>query len=169
MSISTTFLPEFDREMATARKVLERIPADKFSWKPHEKSFSMGELASHVAHIVGWGETVLKTPSYDVAPGGKPELEAPAKTQEELLAAFDRNVAATRAALETTPDEAMSEPWTLYANGAAVFTQPRVGVLRGMIFNHLIHHRGQLSVYLRLNDIPVPSLYGPSADEQTMH
>jgi uncharacterized damage-inducible protein DinB len=166
MRISDALLPEFDQEMATTRKCLARIPADKFSYKPHPKSFDMGALAVHIATMLDWGVTTLQSDSFDYAPEGAPTYVAPvAKDTAELLAIFDKGSAAFREALSKTENETMMRPWSLLAGGKAVFTMPKVAVLRGMIFNHIVHHRGQLSVYLRMNDIPVPSIYGPSADE----
>ena len=166
MRISDTLLPEFDQEMATTRKCLARIPDDKFSFKPHPKSFDMGGLAVHIATMVDWGAGTLQTDSFDYAPvGGEPYAAPVVKTNAELLAMFDRASAEFRAALAVTENDTMMAPWSLLAGGKPVFTMPRVAVLRGMIFNHLVHHRGQLTVYLRMCDIPVPSIYGPSADE----
>ncbi len=169
MPIADSLLPEFDYEAANTRKVLERCPEDKYGWKPHEKSFSMGQLATHIANMNEWGAMTLATDSFDVAPPGAPPYkEEPFTSRKQLLERYDQNVAKFRAALAATNDEAMMKPWSLLGGGKPIFTLPRVGVLRSMIFNHLIHHRAQLSVYLRLNDVPVPALYGPSADETAM-
>lgn len=166
MKITDALLPEFDQEMKSTRKCLERIPADKFSFKPHPKSFDMGSLAIHIATMLGWGVTTLQSDSFDYAPvGGEPYVPPVAKTNADLLAMFDKNAADFRAALAATENDAMMKPWSLMAGGKVMFTMPRVAVVRGMILNHIVHHRGQLSVYLRLCDIPVPSIYGPSADE----
>jgi uncharacterized damage-inducible protein DinB len=166
MSIAASMLPEFDMEMANTRKTLERIPADKFDFKPHEKSMSMINLATHIANMVDWGTTTLTQDEFDMQPPGtEPYKELPASSVAELLEKFDTNATAMRAALTTVTDEAMMKGWSLLSGGNVIFTQPRAGVLRGMIFNHLVHHRAQLSVYLRMNDVPVPALYGPSADE----
>ncbi len=166
MRIADSLLPEFDQEMASTRKTLERCAEDKFGWKPHEKSFSMAALATHIANMSGWAVFTLKQDSFDYAPPGAPPFkEEPVTSRSELLARFDKNCADARAAIGAAGDEEMMKPWTLLAGGNAIFTMPRVAVLRGMIFNHMVHHRGQLTVYLRLNDIPVPALYGPSADE----
>lgn len=170
MSISASLLPEFDQELANTRKVLARCPDDKFNYKPHPKSFDMGSLATHIANMLGWAVDTLKKDSFDVAPvGAPPYKEEPLKSQAELLEKFDKNVAAARAALAATTDEAFMAQWSLLAGGKVLFSMPRVAVIRSMILNHLIHHRAQLSVYLRLNDIPVPALYGPSADESAMN
>ena len=164
MPIVDTLLPEFDHEMTTTRKVLERAPEDRFDWKPHERSFSLGALATHVATLPGWGVDTLSKTSYDITAEEPPA--APASTTE-LLTTFDGNVAAARAALVGTSDEALLVMWTLKHGDKELFSMPRAGVLRSFVLSHLIHHRGQLSVYLRLLDIPVPSIYGPSADDSS--
>jgi uncharacterized damage-inducible protein DinB len=167
--ISEALLPEFDHEMANTRKTLERCPAEKFDFKPHPKSFSMGSLATHIANMPGWGTDALDKESFDVAPIGAPPFkEDPAKTTKELLERFDKGVAQAREALAKSSDEQLRQPWSLLAGGQTIFTMPRVAVLRAMILSHMIHHRAQLGVYLRLNDIPVPAIYGPSADESIM-
>jgi uncharacterized damage-inducible protein DinB len=166
MPLSAALLPEFDQEMATTRRVLDRVPEDRFGWKPHEKSFSMGILASHVASLPSLATRAMETESFDFAPpGGQPYKMPVATSHRELMEIFDRNVAGARAAITAASDEHLQKSWTLLAGGQTIFTLPRVGVLRGLFMNHHIHHRGQLSVYLRLNDVPVPSIYGPSADE----
>ena len=162
MGLIEALLPEFDHEMTTTRKVLERVPEDKFDWKPHVKSFSMGELAQHVATIPMWGSVTLSQSELDVAGDQRP---APVKTRAELLSMFDQHVATTRNTLTGTADAALMAPWSLKRGTQTIFTMPRIGVWRGFVMSHLIHHRAQLAVYLRLNDVPVPSMYGPSADE----
>lgn len=165
MGLSESLLPEFDHEMANTRKTLERVPDDKFDWKPHEKSFAMGALAGHLANLPSWGSLTVASDSFDMAPEGQP-LKAPALSSgKEVLAKFDENVAATRAAIAGASDADLFKPWTLMSNGNTILTMPKIAVLRSFVMNHLIHHRAQLGVYLRLNDIPVPSIYGPSADE----
>lgn len=167
MKISETLLPEFDQEMANTRKVLERVPASKFSWKPHPKSFELGALSAHVANMADWAELTLTTDSFDYAPPGAPPYETPKfATTEDLVAAFDKSIAKARTALTAADDSQMMAPWSLMAGGKTVMTMPRAAVVRTFVMNHIIHHRAQLTVYLRLNDIPVPGLYGPSADEQ---
>jgi uncharacterized damage-inducible protein DinB len=167
MKISETMLPEFDQEMANTRKVLERVPAAKFSWKPHPKSSEFGALAAHVANMADWAGLTLQTDSFDYAPPGAPPYETPKfASTEELLAAFDKSVATARAALAAADDEKLLAPWTLMAGGKAMMTMPRAAVIRTFVLNHIIHHRAQAGVYLRLNDIPVPGVYGPTADEQ---
>jgi uncharacterized damage-inducible protein DinB len=161
MALKDTLLPEFDHEMAVTRRLLERVPFADAGWKPHPKSMSLGELASHLADIPGWTSVLLRSSGFDMdgAGGGGPKQQP---THEALLAAFDANVRSARDLIADTSDAQFMEPWTLRGGGQEIFTQPKVGVLRGW----LIHHRGQLSVYLRLRDVPVPAIYGPSADER---
>ena len=169
MSISASLLPELDMEMANTRKTLERIPEDKFEFQPHQKSMTMIRLATHVAGMVGWGRDTVTSDSFDVAPvGGQPYKEEPAESVTALLEKFDKNLAGFREALASASDADLMANWSLLMGGKAIFTMPRIACLRGMIFNHLIHHRAQLCVYLRMNDVPVPALYGPSADEGGM-
>jgi uncharacterized damage-inducible protein DinB len=166
MPIAASLLPEFDNEMANTRRALERVPFDKFDWKPHPKSPTLGWLAGHVANIASWTVITLTQDGLDInPPGQKPPSANPPKSREELLAAFDKNRAAARAALETAADATFMQPWSLLSGGKTVMTLPKVAVLRGFVMNHMIHHRAQLGVYLRMNDVPVPALYGPSADE----
>ena len=166
MGLSEALLPEFDHEMATTRKTLERVPEEKFDWKPHEKSTTLGGLATHLANLPSWVGHTIDKEELDMAPPGQPPLRIePARTRDEVLAAFDRNVAAARAALAGASDERLLGPWTLLQGGNKVLTLPRAAVLRSFVMSHSIHHRAQLGVYLRLNDIPVPAVYGPSADE----
>ena len=166
MSISQALLPEFDQEVATTRKVLDRVPEDKYGWKPHEKSMTAGRLASHIAEMGGWGSMTMTTEVFDFAPGGVNAFPpANFATKAELLGAYDKMMADTRAALATASDANFMVNWTLQNNGQTLMTMPRVGVIRVFVMNHVIHHRGQLSVYLRLLGVPVPSIYGPSADE----
>jgi uncharacterized damage-inducible protein DinB len=165
MPLNQALLPEFDHEMANTRKTLERVPDDKLSWKPHQKSMTMGQLANHIANLPGWGADMMGEDSYDVAIGPRPPEF---KSRQEMLDAFDNNVKHAREALSRADDAQLGKPWSLLNNGQAIFTQPRAAILRAFIFNHVIHHRAQLGVYLRLNDVPVPSIYGPSADESGM-
>jgi uncharacterized damage-inducible protein DinB len=165
MPIADSLLPEFDHEMANTRKVLERLPEDKFGWKPHRKSFTMGALGTHVSNLPFWAVMTIEKDSIDVAaPMENPE----AKTRAELLERFDKNVTSARAAIAGTGDDRMRAPWSLVAGGKNILTMPRIAVLRSFVMNHMIHHRAQLGVYLRLNDVPVPALYGSSADEPGM-
>ena len=166
MPISQTILPEFDHEMANTRKTLERVPDDKFAWKPHEKSMTLGGLATHLANIPSWTKNTFEGNELDVAPPGQPPYRVEgAKSTAALLEAFDKNVASARAALEKATDENWQGKWSLLMGGKTIFTLPRTAVIRGFIMSHSIHHRAQLGVYLRLLDVPVPSIYGPSADE----
>lgn len=165
MAISNSLLPEFDNEMKNTRKTLERVPDEKFSWKPHDKSSAMGALATHLANLPSWGSLTLSSDAFDLAPEGKPIKTPELNSTKEVLEKFDENTAATRAAIVAASDEELFKPWTLQSNGNALMTMPKLAVLRNFVMNHMIHHRAQLGVYLRLNDIPVPSIYGPSADE----
>ena len=169
MPINQALLGEFDHEMANTRKTLERVPEDKFDWKPHAKSGSMIWLAGHVANIPGWAKETVERDTLDIAPSGQPPTPPPApRSRKELLELFDKNVTAGRAALAAANDDAhWMKPWSLLSGGKMILTMPRVAVMRGFVMNHLIHHRAQLGVYLRLNDVPVPAIYGPSADEGT--
>jgi uncharacterized damage-inducible protein DinB len=162
MAIKDGLLSEYDHEMATTRRLLERVPDDKLAWKPHAKSKSLGELASHVSNLPLWGLTILNDASFDLAeplPGASEH-----HSRQDLVAAFDRAAANTRATLNRTDPEFIA-PWTLKRDGHEMFTLPRIAALRSFVLSHMIHHRGQLSVYLRLNDIPLPPIYGPTADE----
>ena len=156
-------LGDLESEIATTRRVLERIPEEHFDWKPHAKSMSLGGLATHIATIPFYGTAVLQGQDFDVAAPLPPNPLA--TTRAEILGRFDETVAAFRALLEDADDLSLREPWSLRSGEHVVFTQPRIGVLRGLVVSHLVHHRGQLSVYLRLLDVPVPSIYGPTADE----
>jgi len=168
MSLSDAMLPEFEQEMATTRRTLERVPDDKFDWKPHEKSTTLGDLATHIANMPSWVGHSIDGEELDIAPPGQPPLvTAPKHTRDEVLADFDKNVAAARAALARANDERMLGTWSLLKGGHKVLTLPRAAVIRSFVISYIIHHRAQLGVYLRLNDIPVPSVYGPSADESS--
>jgi uncharacterized damage-inducible protein DinB len=162
VSIADALLPEFDREMAVTRKLLERVPEDKFAWKPHGKSWSLAELSTHVATLPSWGTPTLTQSELDL---GTQPPNTVVTSRADLLARFDKNVAETRAALVGRTDGEMMSVWSLKHSGQKLFTMPRAAVWRSFVMNHVIHHRGQLSLYLRLNDIPVPGMYGPSADE----
>jgi uncharacterized damage-inducible protein DinB len=155
--------------MANTRKTLERVPEDKFAWKPHEKSWAMGGLATHLANLPSWAVLTLSQDSFDMAPpGGEPWKNPLASSRQELLEMFDKNIADARAAIAGASDERMFSPWSLLSGGNTLMTLPKIAVLRSFVMNHIIHHRAQLGVYLRLNDVPVPSIYGPSADEGAM-
>jgi uncharacterized damage-inducible protein DinB len=166
MPLSHTLLPEFDQEMAHARKSLERVPEDKMAWKPHEKSMTMAQLATHLAEIPGWGTITMEQESFDMAPPGAPPYQpAILNSRQAILELFDKNVSSAREILSKTTDDRFMRRWTLLMGGAQIFSMPRIAVVRSMIMNHLIHHRAQLGVYLRMNDIPLPAIYGPSADD----
>ncbi len=169
MKISEMLLPEFDQEVANTRKTLERIPEDKFGWKPHPKSFAAGALATHIAEMTGWAVDTMTKDSFDISPPGQEQRpHPPAANRKELLERFDQSAAKARAALAGASDETYLAPWSLLAGGKVIMTLPRATVIRSFVMNHVIHHRAQLGVYLRLNDVPVPSIYGPSADEGSM-
>jgi uncharacterized damage-inducible protein DinB len=166
MGISEGLLKEFDLEMASTRKTLERIPEDKLTWKPHEKSTALGRLAGHLAELPGMGVRVMQSDSFDVAnrgePGRKPNV---AESQKQVVEMFDKNVAAVRSAIAGASDADLEKNWALTLGERKLYDGPRIGALRRMMMNHMIHHRAQLGVYLRLNGVAVPSVYGPSADE----
>ena len=162
MALVDALLPEFDQEMSKTRTVLERVPEGRFDWKPHTKSFSLGALATHLATLPTWGTETLTRSEIDV--GGQ-QGPAALSTTSELLAAFDTNVAASREALCGKTDAELMVMWSLKRNGKTIFSMPKSAVLRSFVLSHLIHHRAQLTVYLRLLDVSVPSIYGPSADE----
>jgi uncharacterized damage-inducible protein DinB len=166
MPLNQYLLTEFDQEMANTRKMLERVPQDQLSFKPHPKSMDMRSLAIHLATIPGWGAETLTTESLDIAPPGAPPYKPPEfSSQKELLDIFDDGVKKARAAIEGASDEALLTNWSLLQGGQVLFTMPRMAVLRTLIMNHIIHHRAQLGVYLRLTGVAVPGMYGPSADE----
>jgi uncharacterized damage-inducible protein DinB len=166
MKISDALLPEFDQESALTKSVLERCPEAKFNFKPHAKSWDLISLATHLANLPGWTVLTMKQDTFDVAPPGAPPYkEEPAKTSAELLTKFVQNTADARAAIAEASDEDFMKIWTLKKSGVALFSIPRVVCIRSSVLNHGIFHRGQLAVYLRLIDVPVPAIYGPSADE----
>jgi uncharacterized damage-inducible protein DinB len=166
MKISDALLPEFDIEMANTRRTLERIPEDKMNWQPHEKSMTLARLAGHVAELPWFATTTLATDSLNLSSGEFKPLIATSRRQ--VLDAFDEKAAEARGAIAGASDEHWMKPWSLEFQGKTIFTMPRVAVVRSMMLNHIIHHRAQLGVYLRLNNIPVPAIYGPSADEGVM-
>lgn len=163
MSIAASVLPEFDQEMAKTRAMLERVPETRAEWTPHSKSWTLGELASHIGNLARLGLITMESDELDVGVAGSgrsPEFHSTAN----LIRTFDDNVRRARAAIESASDSDMMEPWTLRNAGKTVWTLPRAAVLRSFILSHMIHHRGQLSIYLRLNDVAVPPVYGPTAD-----
>jgi uncharacterized damage-inducible protein DinB len=165
MSIAQMLLPEFDQEMANTRKMLERVPDGKFEFKPHEKSMSLGKLAAHTSELPSYATATLNLERLDLGGGEKPFTPA---TKKEILDAFDKHVAEARALLAKASDEEMLKIWTLTYKGQQIFSMPRAAVLRAMVLSHLIHHRAQLGVYLRMNNVEIPGMYGPSADEMSM-
>ena len=164
MAMVDHLLPEFDHEMATTRRLLERVPDDRLSWKPHAKSFSLGQLAQHVANIPTWGHMTLAQPEIDLAT--YPPV-AELGSRGAILEFFERNAAEARRSLVGKTDAELMAPWSLKQGDHTMFTMPKATVWRTFVMNHLVHHRGQLSVYLRQQDVPLPSMYGPSADEQS--
>jgi uncharacterized damage-inducible protein DinB len=166
MDLNQWLLPEFDHEMGTTRKMLERVPEDKPDFKPHPKSMSLARLAGHVAELPVWAERTLNNEGLDLAPvDAPPQPPFVMTSRQDMLERFDKRVGEARAAIARTSDEAFAKSWTLSRGGQTLFTLPRSVVLRNMFFNHIVHHRAQLGVYLRLNDVPLPPSYGPSADE----
>ena len=160
--IKDALLAEYDHEMGTTRRLLERVPEDKLSWKPHDRSMSLGGLATHLGNLPYWGGTILNEPFFDLAsaPPNMPEQTSRAA----ILTLFDNATKQTRAWMDKSDVEYMGM-WALKRGGQEVFSMPRVAAFKSFVINHSIHHRGQLSVYLRLNDVPVPAIYGPTADE----
>ncbi len=165
-NIASALIAEMEQEAAVARTCLERVPAEKFDWKPHEKSMTFGKLATHIAEMFNWTAVTLQQPELDFAKFDYKPLEP--STTDELVEYLDKNVAEAIDVLRNTPDEIFMENWTMRNGETVYFTLPKVAVMRSFVMNHIVHHRGQLSVYLRLNDIAVPSIYGPSADEGQM-
>jgi uncharacterized damage-inducible protein DinB len=162
MSISQMLLPEFDQEMANTRKMLERVPEGKAEYKPHEKSMPMGRLAGHVAELPSWAKHTLEVEVLDLQPG---QTGYTATSTAEMLKKFDQYVVEAREKIAAATDADWQKNWTLKFNGQTIMQMPRLAVMRGVVMNHLIHHRAQLGVYLRLNEVAVPGMYGPSADE----
>jgi uncharacterized damage-inducible protein DinB len=169
MTLAETLLPEFDQEMKTTRKYLERFPADQADYKAHEKSMTMSRLASHVAEMPTWATATFAADEMDLNPvGGSPYKTPEHRTSAELLASFDKNVAGARSAIAAAADADHARGWSLKNAGKTYFTMPKGVVLRTFVLSHIIHHRAQLGVYYRLNNVPVPATYGPSADDSGM-
>jgi uncharacterized damage-inducible protein DinB len=164
MRIAETILPEFDREMATTRKMLERFPEDKVEWRPHETCMTLGRLAGHVAELAGWILPTMNQDKLEMEPGKYDP--AVVKNRDAAVKTFDETVRNARAAIAGASDEAFMKPWTFVAGGQTVFTMPKIAVYRGFVMNHLIHHRGQLAAFYRIAGVPIPSIYGPSKDER---
>lgn len=165
MAIKDALVPEFDHEMATTRRLLERVPDAELAWKPHDKSMSMGQLAGHIANLPTWCTLTLEHTTVDLDSIGDTRPRSP-ESVAALVRQFDGNVATARGLLTTRTDSEMLSPWTLKKGGHELFTMPRVSAIRSFVMNHIIHHRGQLSVFLRLKNVAVPPIYGPTADEQ---
>ena len=166
MTIGNAMAGELTHEAATTRKILERLPEDKFGWKPHEKSMTLGHLASHIIEMHSWTTPTVTEDGLDFAKMDYKPTEH--ETTASMLAAFDKNVADSIAALSTVSDEELFKSWCMRNGETIYFEMPRAAVMRSMVLNHIVHHRGQLAVYIRMLDIPVPSIYGPSADEGSM-
>src|SRR2546425_5003285 len=162
MAVKEALLAEYDHEMGTTRKLLERLPDDKLTWKPHEKSMSLGGLATHLGNIPSWAGRILNEPFFDLA-GAPPNLDAK-PSRDEIVRFFDESTRQARAAMDKSDGEYMAR-WALKRGGQEMFSMPRVAAFRSFVLNHIIHHRGQLCVYLRLNNVPIPPIYGPTADE----
>ena len=165
MPFTNALIAELDHEAKTTRSLLERVPMEKASWKPHDKSMSLGQLASHLANLARFGALISSGSELDFSPPGEPH-RSPKQyaTRDELLQAFDSNVKASRDAIAAVPDSATHDTWSLKHSGHVILSAPRKVHYRNLFMNHMIHHRGQLSVYLRLNNVPLPSIYGPTAD-----
>ncbi len=163
MAIHDMLLPEFDQEMASTRKMLSAVPEDHLLFQPHAKSWKLNRLAGHIAELPGWITHTMKVELLELSPSDYHPFEPASRA--ELLDKFDRNVSDARAALATATDEQFNVLWTMKWDGNVVMSQPRIGVIRSVVLNHLIHHRAQLGMYLRLANQTVPGMYGPSADE----
>ncbi|MDZ4783323.1 MAG: DinB family protein [Planctomycetia bacterium] len=166
MNYAELILPEFEQEMASTRKALERVPDDKLDWQAHPKSHTIGWNANHLAEIPGWVAGTLQGDSWDISPPGSEPYRTPSlPSRAAILESFDKNVSAARKAIAAAPDASMQDNWSLLMGGRTIFTMPRASVIRSFVINHTIHHRAILLVYLRLNDVPIPGMYGPSGDE----
>jgi uncharacterized damage-inducible protein DinB len=164
MAIAQALLSEFDHEMATTRKMLERFPEDKVEWRPHETCMTLGRLAGHVAELATWTTVTINQDKLEMDPTNyKPNIVT---SRAAALKQFDETVSSARAAIAGASDETFMKPWTFIAGGKTVFTMPKIAVMRSFVMNHMIHHRGQLAAFYRIAGVPVPSIYGPSKDEQ---
>ena len=169
MTIAESLIPEFDQEMANTRRMLERVPDGKSDWRPHEKSMPLGRLATHLGELPQWASNAVTLDELDIAPPEAGEfVPTVVERTSEILDLFDRNVAEARAHIAASDDATLMKGWTFKVGGHSAFTLPKIAVIRSFVMNHMLHHRGQLSVYLRLLDQPLPAIYGPSADEQPM-
>ena len=162
MTLKDGLLAEFDHEMGTTRRLLERVPDDRLAWKPHEKSMAIGELASHLGNVPNWGATILKEESFDLA--AAPPNQEPRTSRAAILALFDESTGRTRILMDRSDAEYVAK-WTLKRGDQVLFVMPRIAAFRSFVLYHSVHHRGQLSVYLRMNGVPLPPIYGPTADE----
>jgi uncharacterized damage-inducible protein DinB len=165
MELSGMLLAEFDEENDKTRKVLARLPDDRMDWQPHDKSMSMGRLATHLARLPGKCGQLITENSLDIAPDRQPPVLPAARTRAEVLDLFTAGILQNRPLVAALDDAALAAPWTLMRDGCAIYLTPRIVALRQMFFSHTVHHRGQLTVYLRMNDVALPALFGPSADE----
>ena len=165
MAIKDALLPEYDHELATTRRLLERVPEAEFGWKPHPKSMTLGQLAGHVANMPFWCSATMDASSYDLETKAPQAGVEPPASRDLMLQTFDKRTAAARTSLAKATDGEMMEMWSLKSGGHILFSMPRVSAVRSFVLNHLIHHRGQLTVYLRLRNVPLPPIYGPTADE----
>jgi uncharacterized damage-inducible protein DinB len=163
MTARESLLPEFDHETSMTRLVLARVPEAAFGWRPHPKSFDMAGLASHLAQLPRWGTSILTRDFYDLATSGPRTPSLP--NVAEILATFDRHVREVRAALVEMTEGQLLQPWALRRGDKLVLSVPKISAIRGFVIRHMVHHRGQLTVYLRMNDVPLPPLYGTTADE----
>ncbi len=166
MAIVDALLPEFDHEIAATRRLLDRLPNDRLGWQPHPKSMTLAALSEHIGQLGLWGQLTLQQPAVDLETMARPPDYQPLASKALLLAHFDTRMAAARVALAGRTDAELMAPWTLRRGDREFFTMPKASCWRTFVMNHLIHHRGQLTVYLRELDVPLPSIYGPSADEQ---
>jgi uncharacterized damage-inducible protein DinB len=165
MPLIDALLPEFDREMGLTRRALDRVPDGQFDFKPHPTSFSLGQLAEHLTEMPRWTSMTMTQSALETSLD-RPADYVPPATRAQLLAQFDKHLKEARGHLAGKTDGELAAPWTLKSGGKEVFTMPKIAVMRNFVLNHMIHHRGQLTVYLRMLGIPVPSIYGPSGDEQ---
>lgn len=166
MALVDALLPEFDHEVASTRRLLARLPDDQLAWQPHPKSMTLGSLATHLSELGSWGQETLNSPAVDFETMTRPADYGPPGTRQAILELFEQNMAGARSALVGKTDAELMAPWTLRRGAQEFFTMPKASCWRTFVMNHLIHHRGQLTVYLRQLDVPLPSIYGPSADEQ---
>ena len=167
MPFTDLLIPEFDEEMAATRRMLERVPDGKGAWQPHARSMTLGRLATHVAEVPAWAARSLTLSEFDITPPGRPPYQPRTlNSTAEMLAVFDRHVVEGRRALAAATDAEFAKPWTFKRDGQVIWTKPKHEVFRRMGINHMVHHRAQLGVYLRLQEVPIPGMYGPSADEK---